>query len=161
MRENDIVLTKRLKADDIPQKLLMIQTTKMMHFLQIHLLRLNLLHILEQAAISIGFYLNSDKIELTCFNQDGVISVNDKSLKPVDLIVYVSRKYTNWKWFHRIYGKAWTAIDRILTIWKSILLFYLDSNQTFGEKAGFELLRKQHPPKQQFYRHLTPILQTI
>ena len=34
--------------------------------------------------------MNSDKTEFMCFNQDGAISLNDKSLKLVDEFIYLS-----------------------------------------------------------------------
>ena len=46
-----------------------------------------LLYRLEQAARSIGPYVNSDKTEFMCFNQDGAISsLNSKTLK---LVVHI------------------------------------------------------------------------
>ena len=49
-----------------------------------NLLKLNFCCI-EQAARGIGLYMNSDKIELMCFNQDGAIFLlNGKPLKLVN-----------------------------------------------------------------------------
>ena len=52
----------------------------------------SLLHRLEQAARSISLYLNSEKTDFMCFNQDGAISsLNDKPLKLVDQFIYINR----------------------------------------------------------------------
>ena len=44
----------------------------------------SLLLSLEQAARSIRLYVNSDEKKFMCFNQDGVISLNDMQKKLVD-----------------------------------------------------------------------------
>ena len=60
-------------------------------FLQMHLLKPKLLHNLEQEVRSIGLYVNLDKIEFMCFNQDGVMSLlNGKPLKLVDKFIYLT-----------------------------------------------------------------------
>ena len=53
--------------------------------LQIQLVKSNLL---EQAANGTGLYINSNKIELACFNKGGEISLNGKPLK-LERPVYV------------------------------------------------------------------------
>ena len=48
----------------------------------------SLLHNLEQAARSIGIYVDSYKTEFMCFNQDGAISsLNGQNLKFVDQFI--------------------------------------------------------------------------
>ena len=44
---------------------------------------------LEQTVRCIAFYVNSDKIELMCFNQYGAISLNGKPMKLVDQFMYL------------------------------------------------------------------------
>ena len=109
----------------------------------------SLLHFLEQVARGIGLYMNPDKTELTCFNQDGAISsLNHKPLKSVNQFTYLRML------FNICTGKAWTAIYCLTTILKSkfsnkmrillscscvsttIWLHYLNSNKTLGEKAS-------------------------
>ena len=65
---------KRQEADDIQQKLLLMQTTQMiLHSLQIHLLMSNGLHSLEQTVRGIDLH-KKDKTEFMSFNQDGALS---------------------------------------------------------------------------------------
>ena len=82
-----------------------------------------LLHGQEWAAAGIGFHVNADKTEYMCFNQRGNIStLNGSSLKLVNKFTYLrssisSRKKNSNTWL----SKEWTAIDRLLVIWKSDL----------------------------------------
>ena len=92
---------------------------------------------------------------------------------------------------HTRLTKAWTAIDRLLVIWKSdltdkmkrsffqaaviLILLYgcttwtltkrlekkLDGNYTRMLRAILNKSWRQHPTKQQLYRHLPPITKTI
>ena len=83
----------------------------------------SLLHSLELAAGDIGFYVNADKTEYMCFNQRGNISlINVGSLKLVDKFTYLrsSGSSTENDIDMRL-AKAWTAVDRLLVIWKSVL----------------------------------------
>ena len=49
-----------------------------------------LLHSLEQAAVGIGLYVNTNKMEYMCFNQRGDISTqNGSSVKLVDKFTYL------------------------------------------------------------------------
>ena len=82
-----------------------------------------LLHSLERAAAGIGLHVNAHKTEYMCFNQRGDIStLNGSSLKLVDKFTYqgnsVSSTETN---INTWLAKAWTAIDRLLVMWKSDL----------------------------------------
>ena len=58
-----------------------------------------------------------------CFSQDGSISsLNRKLLKLLDQFPYLSSNISSTESdvFIRV-GKAWTAIDRLMTRWKSSL----------------------------------------
>ena len=73
---------------------------------------------MEQAAKGIILCENQIKIELICFNKDGVISLNGKHLKFVVLSSNISSTeidvIINTE-------KAWTAVGWLLTIEKSNL----------------------------------------
>ena len=57
-------------------------------FLKIHVLKLNLLHSVEQAVKCIGHFRNSDKTKFICLNQDSAIfSLNSK---PLDKLIHLS-----------------------------------------------------------------------
>ena len=82
-----------------------------------------LLHSLEQVAAGLGLHVNADKMEYMCFNQRGNNSpLNGSSLKLVDMLTYhrssVSSIETD---INTRLAKVWTAIDRLLVIWKSDL----------------------------------------
>ena len=101
----------------------------------------SLLHILGQAARDIGLYMNSDKIDFMCFNQDGPIS--SLNFKPVKLV------------------------DQC----QDIFFHPLDSSVTLGEKVKWELRKNAaccFPQilevtsiKKQLYGHLSTISQII
>ena len=81
MKENGFT-QKRQVADDIQQKLLLMQTIQMIkNFLQIHMLK---------AARSINLNVNSEKILDVCFYQDGAIfSLNGRPLRFVNHFTYL------------------------------------------------------------------------
>ena len=81
-----------------------------------------LLHSLERAA-GIGLHVNAHKTEYMCYNQTGDISTLDgTSLKLVDKFTYLGRSVSSSeKDIDMRLTKAWTAIDRLLIIWKSDL----------------------------------------
>ena len=117
MKENSFII-KKAGTDNIPQKLLQIQTTQMTEsYLQIHL------HKSKQAAGGIGFYVNADKIEYMCFNQKGNISIlNGGSLKPVDKWMYLGSSIASTENdINMELAKAWTVINRLSIICKSDL----------------------------------------
>ena len=152
-----------------------------------------LLHSLEWAAGGMGFHINTDKTEYICFNQRGDIStLKDEPLKLVDKFTYLgSSVLSTEKDINMWLAKAWTAIDRLLVIWKSdltdkikrnffqaavisILLYgctiwtltkcmekKLDGNYTRMLQTLLNKSRRQHPTKQQLYGHLPPIMKTI
>ena len=80
-----------------------------------------LLHSLEQATAGIGFHVNAHKTEYMCFNQPGDISTLDgTSLKLVDKFTYLGSSVSSTeKDIDTQVTKAWTAIDKLLIIWKS------------------------------------------
>ena len=80
----------------------------------------SLLQSLEKAAGGIGFHLNAEKIEYTCFNQKGDISIlNDGSLKLVDKFTYqVSSVSSTENDVSMRLTKAWTAFNRLSILWK-------------------------------------------
>ena len=128
-----------------------------------------------------------------CFNQNGDIStLNHGSLKLVDKFTYLGSSILSTKNDMNMWlVKAWTAIDKLLVIWKSdlsdkiecnfflavvmsILLYgciiwtltkciekKLDGNCTRILWAISNKSWKQHPTKNQLYSLLQPILETI
>ena len=78
---------------------------------------------MEQAARSIGLYINLNKTEFMCFNQYGTISpLNSTPLKYVGPFIYLGSNIASIESdVNKHTGKAWAAIDRLLTIWKSDL----------------------------------------
>ena len=83
----------------------------------------NLINSLERAATGIGLHVNAHKTEYMCFNQRGDIStLNGNSLKLLDQFTYLGSSISSIEteidtWL----AKAWTAIDRLLVLRKSIL----------------------------------------
>ena len=82
-----------------------------------------LLHSLERAAASIGLHVNAHKTEYMCYNQTGDISTLEGTpLKLIDKFTYLgSSVESTEKDIETRLTKAWTAIDRLSTIWKSDL----------------------------------------
>ena len=128
-----------------------------------------------------------------CYNQTGDISTLDgTSLKLVDKFTYRGSSVSSTKKdIDTRLTKAWTAINRLLIIWKSdltdkmkcsfiqavvvsILLYgcttwtltkrlekKLNSNYTRMLRAILNKSRQQHPTRHQLYGHLPPITKTI
>ena len=152
-----------------------------------------LLHSLEQATAGIGLYVNAHKMEYMCFNQTGDIStLSGSSLKLVNKFIYLGSSVSSTeKDIDMRLTNAWTAIDKLLIIWKSdltnkmkhsffqavvvsILLYgrttwtltkwlekKLDGNYTRMLRAILNKSWRQHPTKHQLYGHLPPITKTI
>ena len=82
-----------------------------------------LLHSLEWAAAGIGLQVNAHKTEYMCYNQTSDISTLDgTSLKLVDKFTYLGSSISSTeKDINTRLTKAWTAINRLLIIWKSDL----------------------------------------
>ena len=127
-----------------------------------------------------------------CYNQTGDISTLDGiSLKLVDKFTYLGSSVSSTeKDIDTRLTKAWTAIDKLLIIWKSdltdkikrsffqavvvsILLYgcttwtltkqlkNLDGNYIRMLRAIFNKSWRQHPTRHQLYGHLPPITKTI
>ena len=152
-----------------------------------------LLHSLERAAASIGLHVNAHKTEYMCYNQTGDIStLKGTTLKLVDKFTYLgSSVESTEKDIETRLTKAWTAINRLSSIWKSdltdkmkrsffqaavtsILLYgcttwtltkrlekKLDGNYTRMLRAILNKSWQQHPTRHQLYGHLPPITKTI
>ena len=152
-----------------------------------------LLHSLERAAARIGLHVNAQKTEYMCYNQTGDISTLEGTpLKLVDKFTYLgSSVESTEKDIETRLTKAWTAINRLSTIWKSdltdkmkrsffqaavtsILLYgcttwtltkrlekKLDGNYTRMLRAILNKSWQQHPTRHQLYGHLPPITKTI
>ena len=82
-----------------------------------------LLHSLKQAAAGIGLHVNAHKTEYMCFIQTGDISsLNGSSLKLVEKFTYLGSSVSSTETdINTRLAKAWTAINRLLVIWKSDL----------------------------------------
>ena len=145
------------------------------------------------AAAGIGLHVNANKTEYMCYNQTGNIATLDgASLKLVDKFTYLGSSVSSTeKDIDTRLTKAWTAIDRLSTIWKSdltdkmkrsffqaavvsILLYgcttwtltkrlerRLDGNYTRMLRAVLNKSWRQHPTRLQLYGHLPPITKTI
>ena len=83
----------------------------------------SLLHSQKQATRNSGLYLNSNKAEFMCFNQDGAISsLNGKPPKFVDQFLYIGRNISSMESdVTTCLSKVWATINRLTTIWKSAL----------------------------------------
>ena len=118
-----VVLTRpSQEADDIPHKLLRTQTTLMIALLaNTPTPDESMLHSLEQAAGGIDFHVNEEKTEYMCFNQKGDIStLNGGSLRLMVKFPYLGSSVSSTENdIGTRLAKAWTAIDRLLVIWKS------------------------------------------
>ena len=148
---------------------------------------------LERAPAGIGLNVNTHKTEYMSFNQASNIStLEGTSLKLVDKFTYLGSSISSTeKDIDTWLTKAWTAIDKLSTIWKSnltdkmdhsffqaavmsILLYgcitwtltkwqenKLDGNYTRMLRAILNKSWRQHPTRHQLYGHLPPITKTI
>ena len=140
-----------------------------------------------------GICTHTHKMECMCFNQTGDISTLDgSSLKLVDKFTYLGSSVLSIeKDIDMRLTMAWTAINKLLVIWKSdltdkmkriffqaavvsILLYgcttwtltkrlekKLDSNYTRMLRAILNKSWRQHPTNHQLYGYLPPIMKTI
>ena len=152
-----------------------------------------LLHSLERAAAGIGHHVTAHKTEYMRYNQTGNISTLDgTSLKLVDKFTYLGSSVSSTeKDIDTRLTKAWTAIDRLLIIWKSdltdkmkrsffqaaivsILLYgcttwtltkrlkkKLNGNYTRMLRVILNKSWRQHPTRHKLYGHLPPVTKTI
>ena len=146
-----------------------------------------LLHSLERAAAGIGIHANAHKMEYMCYNQTGDITLDGTPLKLVDRFTHLGSNVSSTeKDIDTRLTKAWTAIDRLLIIWKSdltekmkhsffqaavisILLYgstiwtltkrleKLDGNYTRMLQATLNKSWRQHSSWHQLYGHLPPV----
>ena len=147
--------------------------------------------------IDIYVYLCWDSMSMhtklnMCYNQTGDISTQDgTSLKLVDKLTYLGSSVSSTeKDIDTRLTKAWTAIDRLLIIWKSDLtdkmkrsffkavvvstLLYgcttwtltkrlkkkQDGNYTRMLRAILNKSLRHHPTRHQLYGHLPPVTKT-
>ena len=152
-----------------------------------------LLHSMERTATGIGLHVNAHKTKYMRYNQTGNISTLDGTpIKLVDKFTYLGSSVSSTeKDIDMRLTKAWTAINRLWSIWKSdltdkmkrsffqaavasILLYgcttwiltkrlekKLDSNYTRFLRAILDKSWRQHPTRHQLYGHLPPITKTI
>ena len=84
-----------------------------------------LLHNTKRTAKEIGLYLNADKTEFLCFNQDaseGMKSLTDEKIKQVEDFKYLGSYIASTEHDVNIrLGKAWDALNELDKIWKSNL----------------------------------------
>ena len=82
-----------------------------------------LLNSMKQEIGGIGTHVNADKTEYMCFNQRGDISTqNGGSLKLVDKFTYLKCSVSSTKNdINMCLKKVWTAMKRLLILWKSNL----------------------------------------
>ena len=104
------------------------------------------MHSLEQAAGSIGLKGNADKMEYMFFDQKGDIStLNGGSLKVVDKFTYlISRILSTENDISMRLAKAWTAINRLLIIWKSNLSNKIKQNFSKQRSCQFYYMDAPH-----------------
>ena len=140
----------------------------------------------------IGLHVNAHKTKYMCYNQRGDTSSRDRtSLKLVDKFTYQGSSVSSTeKDIDTRLTKAWTAIDKLSSIWKSnltdkmkrsffqaavasILLYgcttwtltkrlekKLDGNYTRMLRAILNKSWRQHPIRHQLYGHMHPITKT-
>ena len=91
-----------------------------------------LLHSIERTAKEIGFYLNADKTEFICFNQDAserMKSLDGEKIKQVEDFKYLGSYIASTEHDVNIrLGKAWNALNELDKIWKSNLTDKLKRN---------------------------------
>ena len=69
----------------------------------------SLLHSLEQTACCIGLYVNDDKTEYMCFNQEDISTLNGGSLKLVNKFAYLGSSVLSTESVYCF----WEAIDHM------------------------------------------------
>ena len=80
-----------------------------------------LLHNIEKVAKQIGLYLNADKTEFICEDQDasvGMKSLADKHIKQVLDFKYLGSYIASTEHVIIRLGKAWSALNQLDKIWK-------------------------------------------
>ena len=152
-----------------------------------------LLHSLENAASTIGLHVNAKKTEIMNLNQTGTVkTIADKPLKEAERFIYLGSEISSTANDIKIrIGKAWDAVDKMSSIWKSSLsddlkrrffravvepvLLYgsttwtllkshiksLDGTYTRMLRAILNKSWKEHPTKCKLYASIPPITDTI
>ena len=92
-----------------------------------------LMHSLERATVGIGLHINAQKTEYVCYNQTGDITTLVRTpLKLVDKFTYLGSSVSSTKQdIDTLLTKAWTANDRLSTIWKSDLVIFVGNNNIY------------------------------
>ena len=67
----------------------------------------------------IDLYVNADKMECMCFNQEDISSPNGGSLKLVERFKYLGSSVSSTESDVYTSGEAWTAIDSLSILWES------------------------------------------
>ena len=82
-----------------------------------------LLHSLENASENVGLYVNAKKTEFMPFNQEGNMqTVRGEPVKQVSSFIYLGSEVADTESDVNIrIGKAWTALNKMKTIWESRL----------------------------------------
>ena len=82
-----------------------------------------LFHAVEEAAARIGLYVNAKKTEYVCYMQNGEIKdLKGTTLKEVEHFTYLGSNISSTEKDAMIrIAKAWSALSRLRTIWKSSL----------------------------------------
>ena len=85
----------------------------------------SLLLCLEKATSGLGLRVNADKTEYMCFNQNqsgDISTLNGGSLKLVNKFTYLESNVSSIENdINTLIATTWTAIDRLLVVWKSDL----------------------------------------
>ena len=154
-----------------------------------------LLHRIEEAASKIGLLVNATKTEFMAFNQahtGSIKSLRNQIIKAVQEFVYLGSNIASTKRDIEIrLAKAWSALNKLDKIWKSILpsklkrdffratvesvLLYgatswtltkaqekmLDGAYTRMLRVVLNISWREHPTKRALYGNLPPISQTL
>ena len=121
MKENGFTLSKARSRRCPAQTITDIDNTDDIALLaNIPIQAQSLQHSLEQAADGTGLHIKVDKTEYMCFNQKGDNStLNGGSLKLADIFPFLGRSISSTENnINTRLAKAWTAINRLLVIWK-------------------------------------------
>ena len=142
-----------------------------------------LLHLLEDAAKDVGLYVNASKTEHMNFNQEGTIKTKaGNSIKSIEYFIYLGGESNSTEKDFKIrIAKAWAALNKMNSVWKSNLsdklkreffratvekvLLYgatawtltkyleskLDGTYTRMLRAILNISWREHPTKEQLY----------
>ena len=110
----DNILQKLMDADYADEIVLFTNTTAQAE---------SLLHYLELAVEHISLYMNTNRTDCMHFNRERpIFTLNGDPLKLIDKFMYLRSSVSSTESDVTIHlEKAWTAIGRLLIIWKSDL----------------------------------------